>query len=304
MSIHVLTVLFNPGKYNAVIKNAERFLEQMYYAGLKVTLVESAFGNTEHSKISDKYPNVNHVKLRSNSTLWIKENLANIGLQHIEDENILLCDSDVQFLDEKWIEKLEHALKHYKVVQPWSECIRTGPDGEFVGHDISFCSQYVKGEKWPGHPAIYGPLWHPGYVWAFRRSALEATGGFIEIAICGAADHHMACSLIGKAEYSIPKGLTNEYVDEIKKFEKRAEKHIQRDVGYIKGTIRHYWHGRAVDRRYQERWNILKNNKFNPRNDLKKNLHGVFELEDNKPDLRDDLRAYFRNRNDDANTLS
>jgi hypothetical protein len=44
-------------------------------------------------------------------------------------------------------------------------------------------------------------------------------------------------------------------------------------------------------------------NQFEPAVDLKRNVWGVYELAGNKPQLRRDIDAYFRSRNEDANSL-
>jgi hypothetical protein len=48
-----------------------------------------------------------------------------------------------------------------------------------------------------------------------------------------------------------------------------------------------------------ERWQILRDNNFNPNTDVSYDWQGLPQLNGNKPKLRDDLRRYFRSRDED-----
>jgi hypothetical protein len=52
------------------------------------------------------------------------------------------------------------------------------------------------------------------------------------------------------------------------------------------------------------RWRILLDNNFDPRTDISRDWQGVYQLTGNKPRLRDQIRAYFRDRNEDSPELS
>jgi hypothetical protein len=144
---------------------------------------------------------------------------------------------------------------------------------------------------------------HPGYAWAATRQALEHVGGLIESAALGAADHHMALALVGRVERSIPAGVTEGYRRPLLRWQGRAERHIGRNIGALPGTIEHAWHGAKHRRRYVERWGVLTKHGFDPDEDLKRNTWGVLELAGNKPELKRDIDAYFRARDEDSNYL-
>jgi hypothetical protein len=144
---------------------------------------------------------------------------------------------------------------------------------------------------------------HPGYAWAATRQALEWTGGLIETAPLGAADHHMALALIGRVRESVPSGVSDGYIGPLLAWQARASQHIAGNISYVPGTIEHSWHGSKNKRAYVDRWNILTRNGFDPSVDLKKNIWGVYELAGNKPRLAHDIDRYFRSRDEDSNTL-
>ncbi len=80
-------------------------------------------------------------------------------------------------------------------------------------------------------------------------------------------------------------------------------RHINRNIGYVPGTIEHLFLVRKSDRGYQSRWEIFVKNAFDPLEDLKRNSHGVLEFASNKPELRHEFDLYLHNRNEDINSL-
>ena len=61
-----------------------------------------------------------------------------------------------------------------------------------------------------------------------------------------------------------------------------------------------HWHGKIANRKYQDRPRILKRNHYDPLVDVSYDSQGVLQLTGQKPRLRDDLRAYFSDRNEDS----
>ena len=180
----------------------------------------------------------------------------------------------------------------------------------------SFCACYVKnGYKVPDMPVLGnrskdnggihtdGTFWHPGFAWAARREAIEALGGVMEFPILGSADHLMSLAFVGQSERINDLRLSPEYLNSVKAWEVKALKHVNFDIGYVPGTIFHYFHGKKVNRGYNTRTGILVESQFNPYTDIKKDVAGVIHLvveDERQRRLRDDLRAYFRARNEDG----
>jgi hypothetical protein len=244
--------------------------------------------------------------------VWNKENLINIGFSRLQDDwkYVAWIDADVNFRREHWASETVHALQHYDIIQPWADCYDLGPHGEHLQHHRGFCRQFFDGhpvaaDRWKFWTFNGGPYCYPhsGYAWAARRQTIEWLGGLIDIGALGAGDHHMALALVGKAQYSVPKGISAAYLRHVMQWQGRAIHHVNYNVGYVPGTIEHNWHGRKTDRKYVDRWEILVKNDFNPDTDLKKNSYGVVELAGNKPNLTRDIDHYFRQRNEDANSI-
>jgi hypothetical protein len=120
----------------------------------------------------------------------------------------------------------------------------------------------------------------------------------------GSGDHHMALGLAGQADASIPLGAHPSYIRAVKQWEARALTHINRKIGFVRGTIEHAFHGRKADRKYVPRWDMFLKFGFDPSADLKRNTFGVLEFAGNKPTLERAFDRYMREREEDVNTLS
>lgn len=154
------------------------------------------------------------------------------------------------------------------------------------------------------------PLWkfyHSGFAWAARRESLNKVGGLIDYCLLGSGDWHQAHGLIGQMKKTLNVGYSDTYKRLCLEWERRAEKNIRRNVGYIPGLINHFWHGRKGNRRYDDRWKLLVNTKYDPITDLKKDTQGLYQLDDNGDprfiQLRDGLRQYAKVRDEDNPNL-
>jgi hypothetical protein len=145
----------------------------------------------------------------------------------------------------------------------------------------------------------YGAYWHTGYAWACTRRAWDTFGGLIDRAVAGAGDHHMALALVGNAKRSLPGGTHPAYDKMVLDWEDRASA-LHKNVGYMEGTVLHHWHGKKSDRRYQSRWNILREHRYDPSVDLSPDYRGVLHLTAKGERLRHPMRMYFRSRNEDS----
>lgn len=295
--LYVITVVSNPANFTKRYTLFNEFCKRMNLESqVELVTVELQYGNKPFATDSK-------IKLRTNSELWHKENLINIAVQHLppEWEYMAWVDSDIEFLNRNWVSDTINQLQTFKIVQLFSHAIDLGVKNETLHVHTGFAYQYFNGEEWK--PASYGKFWHPGYAWAITKQAYNEIGGLMDFPILGSADNHMSLAFIGQVEKSLNHKLNHNYKQLARNFQKRCEMHIRRNIGFVHGTINHYFHGNKVDRKYQDRWKILINNNFDPLFDIKKDCNNLWALEVNKPRLRDELIIYFRRRNEDSTDM-
>ena len=282
---------------------------RMADAGVTHWAVEATHGERAPSVLEDG--NSRHIHVRCDDEVWLKENLLNVGARYLppDAKYIMWVDGDIAFERQDWASEVIEYLQHYDVIQPFSHVIDYGPQHEILETHKGFAYCYQKGMELGinnrlGGWKYGGPYWHPGYAFAYRISAWNGLGGMIDRAICGAGDYHMACALIGQGPFSYPGNIHPNYKDMVNVWQARADAVVNRNLGYLPGTVHHYFHGKKSDRKYIERWDILTKNNFDPYRDVAYDRHGVLQLTVSKDErgrrLRDQLRSYFRQRNEDG----
>ena len=301
--LHVVAVVANPIRWKSRIALYRDFEQHMLDSGVRLTTVECAYGDRPYEL--DGNPAITHVPVRSKSLVWNKECMINRGIAHLPADwkYVAWVDADVFFRKRNWASETVEALQLYDIVQPWSDCYDLGPDDDHLQTHRSFCRLYKDGKPIVPSGAADYEFAHPGYAWAATRPALERLGGLLEMAALGAADHHMALGLIGRAAASLPGGIHPNYKRAVLRWQEWAVQHVCGNIGYVPGSIEHRWHGSKDLRRYIDRWSILLKHAFDPIEDLKRNTSGLLELAGNKPAFHRDIDAYFRQRNEDAVTL-
>jgi len=311
--LDVVAVVSNTQRYESRYRLFKKFYEEMMAnPHVRLTVVEMAFGHRPHF-VSD--PNNNrHIHLRSDHDLWIKECLINVGISRLPHDwkYVAWVDADVSFCHKDWAHETVEALQHYQIVQPWESCVDLGPYGSATATHTSFGKYWVDGkitDTWPP-TQYYGtpkPFPHTGYAWAARRDAINMMGnyfdgGLLTTAILGAADHHMAASLVGLGKFTVPSKVHSNYLRAVLDWEKNAQA-LKRNVGVVPGTILHEWHGKKVDRKYGSRWKILEKYQFDPEVDVNKDWQNLWQLNvtnARQRGLRDALRKYMKSRNEDS----
>lgn len=319
-TLHVIAVISNPARFRTRVQLFKEFQERMRKTpGVRLWTVECAYGDHQFQVTNPDNPH--DIQLRALDELWIKENMVNIGISRLpaDWEYVAWIDGDVEFTNPHWVQETLHQLQTHHIVQLFQNAMDMGPTGEVKQLHTGFAYQYVTRapktwkttwtEKWSGQLGklvpyyggdLQGAYWHSGYAWAINREAFNAIGGLLDWAVIGSGDHHMAMSFIGEARDSLPANVSPGYMQALMTFQDRCEKYIRRDIGYVNGTLLHHFHGKKKDRRYLQRWNIVVDNNFDPHIDIHKDWQGLFQLHPEKIQLRDDLRFYFRQRNEDS----
>lgn len=296
--LYVIAVVSNPARFERRYTLFNEFCERMK-CEKQVVLITVELQQNCRPFVTDS-----KIKLRTTHELWYKENLINIAVRHLPSdwEYMAWVDSDLEFQNKDWVRETIEQLQTYKIVQLFSHCIDLGVKQETLQVHTGIFYAYCNGETYVT-PKKYGNYFHVGYAYAITRSAYDSIGGLLDFAVLGSADNHMALAFIGTVDLSLNKKLHPNYIKLCNIFQERCEKNIKRNVGYVHGTLLHHFHGNKADRKYQDRWSILVNNNFDPLVDIYKDSNGLWQLDDTKIKLRDDIIRYFRERNEDCNVM-
>jgi hypothetical protein len=311
----VIAVYNNPLRFKRRRKLFGEFITRMKNYGVNLCVVELAYGErtfeTQELDVQLK------VQLRTDTVLWHKENLVNIGISRLPNDwkYVAWIDTDIDFVNPFWAEETIQQLQMHPVVQMFEDAIDLGPTNEVM--NVAKCFAYcykndIPKKTWTtttknkqGNYYFYsqksknGVYWHPGYAWAATRHAIETFGGLFEVGILGSGDHHMAMGLIGKADESYAQDVSEDYKSHVLNWQTRALR-LHKDIGYVNGTIYHYWHGKKSDRKYNDRWRHLVDNNYQPTHDIHRDWQGLLVFYEGHAKLRDDIVKYFRERNEDS----
>jgi glycosyltransferase involved in cell wall biosynthesis len=241
-----------------------------------------------------KLPAWKHVKNKSDSPVWMKEKLVNVGIKNLPEDwkYVAWIDADITFLNPDWVQDTIEALQTNDIVQMFRTAVNLGPNNEAIKIDKGFGymhadsgTPYVKTDKY-GH-------WHPGYAWACTREAFRTMGSsLLDWAILGSGDRHMAMAWIGRVLDSCPGNIHMNYKIMLMEYQYKCKNF---SVSYVPGTILHHWHGRFEDRKYRERWDVLTRHAFDPITDVTMGLR----LTPSGKRMEKDLKAYFEGRRED-----
>jgi hypothetical protein len=259
---------------------------------------ELAYGDRPFEVTGD---DANDVQLRTSHELWHKENILNIAVQRFPADwkYGAIIDADFHMTRHDWALEAIHQLQHFDFVQLFSTYTdlsqdkrpyRTMPSFAWVRNHRAEAGRGGYGSRGPGAT---------GGAWAFRRSAFDAVGGLLDTCVLGSADWHMAFGLAGNPSSAPESRLCSRpYMEAIQRWQDRAAL-LNGNIGCVENHAVHNFHGSKVFRAYGERWKILRDHDFNPAIDIARDWQGVWQLAGNKPKLRDEIRNYFRSRNED-----
>jgi len=269
---------------------------QLEEPNIIVYIVELCYGDQKFV-ITDKN-NKRHLQLRTQTPLWHKENMINLGVKKLLPKGwkaFAWIDADIEFDSVTWATDTLKVLNGCKdIVQLFSHAVDMNINQQTMNVFNSAGYQYTKclpfSSKIPN-------FWHPGFAWAITRRAYERIGGLYEKGILGSGDNIMMLSLIGKGSKSINMESTDNYVNSILDFERKIK---SLRFGYVPGIIRHHYHGSKINRRYHERWKILSSNRYDPKIHITKDENGIIIPTTEFPEkMKTEILEYFLERNED-----
>lgn len=309
-----IATYFNPTGFLKMLDNAEFFSERIRRQGLKLVVVELAFGDDAY-EVPDKM--ADHViRLRSTTVLWQKERLLNIALQELPErcDKVAWLDADVLFGNCAWVEQTSKLLQHYVVVQPYevgcwlSSGVRIPLSSSEVRHDqVEFRTAGIAFDQITNPialPVDYQMLLrgHTGFAWAARRSVL-ARHGFYDRHILGSGDRIMSWAMYGFHEFPEVQKIYRTFYSQAQvvdalDWSRRFFADVRGSVFFTEGPLFHLWHGSMRNRRYRERQSILRDANFDPQIDISLDSNCCWRWSSNKPELHQRICEYFDQRSE------
>lgn len=320
----VVTTISNPNQYKRRYELYWKFKEMCDCAQVKLITVEQAFGARQFMITTPDNPL--HVQVRTVEQLWHKENMLNLGFERAREhraKEIAWIDADCKYsgTPREWFEETWHALQHYEFVQMFDFLIDLDLNNNPMGApQRSFMSNYIakgcppleefivlakeaKDYDYGGGKSFPGVS---GLAWAANvETGLDRIGRLMDFSILGANDWYTAHALVGMLSPQTVGIAPSNYLNKMTQYQTLCERWIKRDVGAVKGTVFHDFHGVKKLRGYNTRNRILNDNLYDPDLDIKLDTQGLWQLETWEPRqirMRDQIRAYFAARKEDSTT--
>lgn len=303
--LYVVTCISNPKEYKSRYDLYHEFKKYIKkHDNVELYTVELAIGNQEFAVTESD--NIYDIQIRGEQEIWHKENLLNIAIANLPDDAqyIAWVDADIQFVNPNWVQDTIDSLKEYNVVQMFSEYVDLGPDYQVINKTPSFVAKWLE-EKSQDVSLVYDNRFKgaTGLAWAARKDVLVNTNLLLDWCIIGSSDWYMAYVMTGLGKKLIEKWMSPGYVLAISYYNHLCDKYVAQSVGCVKGSAIHYWHGPKSKRGYNWRWNILKDNNFDPILDLMYDENGLLILKESQSKMHEQIKHYFITRDEDSKEL-
>lgn len=307
-----VTTYFNPSGYATKFENLQVFASSIRRQGLKLCIVELAYSDGAF-RVPEAWADL-LLRVKANAILWHKERLLNLGVVRLPSdcESVVWLDGDILFDNAHWVEETIQLLKKHKVVQPFQTAAwlpRGARDGQMSARDASEILAkpgiaYARQQRRYPQGLEYRPdLAHPGFAWAARRDVLEPRGIYDKFVVGGGDYFNMLAMFFDSTLVAHPKVsacLSEEQASDFQCWVDGFHRAVDGDVASTPGTVFHLWHGDLANRRYIDRYEILRRHHFDPRRDLIADRHGCWSWTARKPDLQRMVAEYFAGRLEDG----
>jgi hypothetical protein len=296
--LNLIVVISNPCLYTKRYILLKEFVKriQIEEENVNLYIVEMVYKNQRFS-ITNKN-NKNHLQLKTETPIWHKENMVNLGVKYLLPKNykaFAWVDGDIEFENNSWAMDTLKILNGCKdVVQLFSHAVDMNNNNTNLNIFNSFGYSFNKNKK---HPQSGIDYWHPGYAWAITRKSYEKIGGLYDKGVLGSGDNIMAVCFINKYYVMNNNEYHEDYNNSMFEFQTKASK---LRLGYTPGVIRHHYHGSKKNRRYTERWKILIKHQYSPDKHLTYDDKGILiPTEEFSEEFKEDIMKYFRERKED-----
>ena len=301
-----ITTFFNPAKYSSLLNNYFKFSDKLKEQKVNLLTIELAFGDDEFQIPN----NENTHRLRGHSVMWQKERLINYGLSQLPKECTKFgwLDCDVLFFQNNdWAEQASNLLDKYDILQLYKKIYYLPPGYNSYNGDKMLCMQSVAWQKiihknWlQRRKEKELPFSTPGFAWAARRDMFSDIGIY-DRNIVGSGDTFLVDCYFDSWEIHGYAQKFNSYMKQ--DMNEWRDKFLVKNpkINYLPVDICHLWHGNLKNRRYMDRHDIILENNYDPKQDIKL-VNNVYEWASDKPNMHNSIKQYFYDRKEDTNEL-
>jgi len=246
----VVLSFFSPANYELPKRHLHAVVNTMHAQGIRVVVTQAVLPN----QIPQQIPlAITQAALPTQSFLFHKERLWNIGAKLTNSKYIFFLDADIVFKTCAWLEISCGLLERADIVQPFSRAVWLDHKGE---PDMYRPSSAVAISS-NGVPNL--SRYHPGFGWGMTRNAYNALGGFYDASVAGNSDSLFALSLRDNCVHSaLEKWFSNRQDTSVncetyQSYKKNAvgldlKVDAPDDIDAV-----HLWHGFRKDRQYVTR---------------------------------------------------
>ncbi len=309
-----VTAYFNPHAIPLHLQNLHAFSQRVRQQGLKLMIVELAFGDARY-EVPDDYGD-QILRRHSRDVLWQKERMLNLGIAHLPPtcDKVAWLDGDLFFENDEWVAQTNQLLERYVAVQLYDTACwmprgarSVAPDlprglgeGKCLPGVVAGLAAYDSPERRRRALSNYLLSGHTGFAWAARRSLLAAHPLY-DRDIVGGADVPIAHALLGNEDFWAGNNfycrhLTPAAMADIAQWSRSIYADVAGSVAFTPGRVLHLWHGDMASRNYIARLQILLDNAYDPTQDVRIDGNGCWEWSSSKPELHAQVRAYFTAR--------
>ena len=305
-----MTCFYDPLGSGLLLDNLLAFSAQVRNQGLKLLVVELAFGDLPF--VIPNHAADSLVRVRSSVVLWQKERLLNLGISRLPAvcDKIAWLDADIVFENPDWVKETARMLERFVALQPfetayWRRPAETGappasaPRGLGDGCRMPSMASVVSHHPNPRTVlADYFEHGHSGFAWAARRDVLQRHGLY-DRSILGGGDIVIAHSLFSDSDFWRGRNwfcrqMTKPEISLAAAWGRRLAGDVQGSVSHVPGEVVHFWHGSVARRGYMERMKILLRHDFDPATDIAVDPHNeCWRWATHKPLLHDEVANYF-----------
>ncbi len=301
-----VTAYFNPVGFATKLERVTQFAQAVRAQNLKLLIVELALCDAPFSLPSGIADQL--VRVRSNTVLWHKERLLNLGVACLPAncDKVAWLDADILFENPLWVADASRLLRDYVIVQPFdTACWLPRPEGNSPCDGAS-CALTMPGiaRAMADRAEASDVKGHPGFAWVARRTVL-VDHGLYDRSILGGADLVITSAMYLPACAPIAGRWMNHFcsaghIADVARWTDAFYSDVRSSVSYVPGAVYHLWHGDRGNRQYDTRYSILKDDDFDPAVDIGLDESGCWQWTSEKPRMHRRVTEYFSARREDG----